>query len=397
MVDFTSPMWKDSLRFVEPNLSGIGGLHLVPTAEHIVADVVVPALQQQDPELQLEVGQDIRELLMQEVLDHLEAIGRPARNICFVEPKYAGSGPDEQEALAQYFHDRYGLKVMHADPAELTLQDGEVYYDGDAVDLAYRDYAVADLIDLEQRGRRCRADAGAVPAEPHHLLDRGRAGPEKLLGSADRPAVHAEVFQRRRAAGVSPAHPLDAHPVGPADAAAGRPDGRPARRTFAREREALVLKPNRSYGGEGVVIGPSLSQAEWEAAIDQALADTERWVVQQLASIPVCDVPGGRAGRHGPRRAVLHGDGLRAEQVRPGDPGAGVAEAGGQRGPARRHVRGDGRPAAGAARRPGRGRRPPEPQSYGSHDEWGNKKAGTPHLPQPHLVRVAWFKIGDLE
>ena len=29
VVDFTSPMWKDSLRFVEPNLSGIGGLHLV--------------------------------------------------------------------------------------------------------------------------------------------------------------------------------------------------------------------------------------------------------------------------------------------------------------------------------------------------------------------------------
>jgi hypothetical protein len=30
VVDFTSPMWKDSLQFVEPNLSGIGGLHMVP-------------------------------------------------------------------------------------------------------------------------------------------------------------------------------------------------------------------------------------------------------------------------------------------------------------------------------------------------------------------------------
>ena len=26
MVDFISPMWKDSLHFVEPNMSGIGGL-----------------------------------------------------------------------------------------------------------------------------------------------------------------------------------------------------------------------------------------------------------------------------------------------------------------------------------------------------------------------------------
>src|SRR6516162_7009771 len=42
MVDFTSPMWKASLRFVEPNLSCIGGLHLVPTADGIVAEVVLP-------------------------------------------------------------------------------------------------------------------------------------------------------------------------------------------------------------------------------------------------------------------------------------------------------------------------------------------------------------------
>src|SRR5205823_2932337 len=33
VVDFTSAMWKDSLRFMEPNLSGVGGLHLVPTAD----------------------------------------------------------------------------------------------------------------------------------------------------------------------------------------------------------------------------------------------------------------------------------------------------------------------------------------------------------------------------
>ncbi len=45
MVDFISPMWKDSLRFVEPNLSGIGGLHLVPTCENIIAEIMVPALQ----------------------------------------------------------------------------------------------------------------------------------------------------------------------------------------------------------------------------------------------------------------------------------------------------------------------------------------------------------------
>src|SRR6516162_4220416 len=152
MVDFISPMWKDSLRFVEPNLSGIGGLHLVPTCERILADVVLPILREHDPQLRLELGKDIRELLMQEVLDHLEAVGRPAQNVCFVEPKYAASGPDEQEALAQYYHDRHGLKLMHADPCELTQRDGEVFYAGDKIDLVYRDYAVSDLLDLQKEG-----------------------------------------------------------------------------------------------------------------------------------------------------------------------------------------------------------------------------------------------------
>src|SRR5262249_16627450 len=56
-----------------------------------------------------------------------------------------------------------------------------------------------------------------------------------------------------------------------------------------REGESLVLKPNTSYGGKGVIIGHGLPQKDWETAIDQALADPERWVVQQLASIPVND------------------------------------------------------------------------------------------------------------
>jgi uncharacterized circularly permuted ATP-grasp superfamily protein len=57
------------------------------------------------------------------------------------------------------------------------------------------------------------------------------------------------------------------------------------------ERETLVLKPNRSCGGEGVVIGPAATQAEWESAIERAVADPARWVVQQLASIPVFEFP----------------------------------------------------------------------------------------------------------
>ena len=290
MVDFISPMWKDSLRFVEPNLSGIGGLHLVPTCERILADVVLPILREHDPQLRLELGKDIRELLMQEVLDHLEAVGRPAQNVCFVEPKYAASGPDEQEALAQYYHDRYGMKLLHADPAELTLRDGEVFYEGVNVDLAYRDYPVADLIELEMQG---------VNVEPMRLLFKQNRIISSIAAELDQKScwevlTDSQLTQKYFSSDerqVFRRHILwtrilsDRHTI--------LPDGQPGEllKYLRQEHESLVLKPNRDFGGHGVVIGHGLPLSEWDSAVEQALRDPERWVVQQLASIPVSEFP----------------------------------------------------------------------------------------------------------
>jgi hypothetical protein len=290
LVDFTSPMWKDSLRFVEPNMSGIGGLHLVPTTEGIVNDIVLPILRKQDPQLNLELCQDIRELLMQEVLDHLEIIRRPARNLCFVEPKYAGSGPDEQEALAQYFHDRHGMKIMHADPAELSLRKNDVYYQDDVVDLVYRDYAVYDLMALERHG---------VDIEPMKTLFKQNRIISSISAELDQKscweiltdsqftqkyfnADERQVFRR---------HILWTRIL--SDRTTQFPDNQFGSLLdyVRREQENLVLKPNRSFGGEGVAIGPSMPKAEWEAVIEKALQDADRWVVQQLAAIPVNEFP----------------------------------------------------------------------------------------------------------
>jgi hypothetical protein len=290
MIDFISPMWKDSLRYVEPNLSGVGGLHLIPTSERIVADLVLPLLQRHDGQLRLEICQDIRDLLMQEVLDHAQALGRKAQNLCFVEPKYAGSGPDEQEALAGYFHERYGIKVMHADPRELSLRGDEVYYSGEVVDFVYRDYAVSDLIDLEREG---------VDVSPMRALFKQNRIISSITAELDQKscweiltdphltqkyftADERQVFRR---------HVLWTRIL------ARRETSLPFGQTgdlveyVRREREGLVLKPNRSYGGEDVFIGHILAQVEWDAAVDRALADKERWVVQRLASIPVSEFP----------------------------------------------------------------------------------------------------------
>jgi hypothetical protein len=261
LIDLASPMWKDSLKFVEPNLSGIGGLHLVPMCESIIADLVVPLLNRIDPSIKLETGSDVRELLMQDMLDHLEAIGRKGQRVCFVEPKYAGSGPDEQEALAGYFHDRFGLKIMHADPAELSLRGDEVYYAGDPVDLAYRDYAVADLVALQKEG---------IDVAPMQALFQQNRIISSIAAELDQkscwevltdPQITQQYFSSDERQ-VFRRHILwtrlvsDRETLLPGGSVGSLLDHLRA------EQDRLVLKPNRSYGGDGVLLGHLMDKSQ---------------------------------------------------------------------------------------------------------------------------------------
>jgi hypothetical protein len=290
VVDFLNPMWKNSLLFVEPNLGGVGGIHLIPTCDGIMADVVLPALQDIDPRLRFDRVHDIRELLMQEIFDHLDVLGRPRRNICFIEPTQSDSGPDEQAALARYFHERYGLKVMHADPGDLTLRGSEVYFGDDPVELGYRDYEVRDLIELKRQG---------VDVEPVKTLFRQNRIVSSITGDLDQkscweiltdPALADDHFRaderlifRRHIPWTRILSDRQTLLLG------GRTGDL---LEFVRhERESLVLKPNRGYGGSGVVLGLGMTQQEWESALDRAVADTERWVVQRLVTIPVSEFP----------------------------------------------------------------------------------------------------------
>jgi hypothetical protein len=232
----------------------------------------------------------MRELLMQEVLDHLEALGRPARHICFVEPKYAGSGPDEQETLARHFHDHYRLKVTHADPRELTLLGEEGCYGGEPIDLVYRDYPVWDLIDLERQG---------VDVRPMRTLFQQNRIISPIAAELDQKScweILTDPRFTRRFFSPDERQVFRRHILWTRIVSARNttfPDGETGDllEYLRQERETLVLKPNRAYGGSGVVIGPLVGQAEWETAIEAALADQERWVAQQLASIPVSVFP----------------------------------------------------------------------------------------------------------
>jgi hypothetical protein len=285
VVDYASAGWLTSIKLMEPNLGGIGGLHMGPTAMRLLADLVVPALLAQDPKLRLQLADDIRELLLQEMMEQLEAGGRRAGQIVLVDPKYAEDGPDEPDALAAYYGEHHGIAVLHADPSELRLRGDDVWYGDHRVDLAYRDASVLDLVEQAKDG----VDVGPMRA----LLRQNRVV-SSITAELDQKSCF-EVFTDPELAGrfltveerqVVRRHVLWTRVV--AERRTTAPTGQQVDLLeYARKaREWLVLKPNRAYGGEGVLVGATTGQGDWEVALQRVLADESRWVVQQAAPIP---------------------------------------------------------------------------------------------------------------
>ena len=285
-----SAQWKSTIQFLEPNLTGVGGLHMLPSAEAIIDRRLGPVLRSWDPSLRLTVGQDIRDLLAGQMIEHLAAIRRPGRRICFIEPRWADTGPEEQALVAEDLRRRFGVEVCHADPSELVLDGDEVLFRGAPVDLAYRDYSVGELRELSRRG---------VDVAPMRVLFAQNRMVSSIAAELEQKSIW-EVFTDPE---------LAARHFTPGERQVFRrhvPWTRLVheRRTlladgstgdlveFVRsERELLVLKPNRSWGGVDVCLGARETQATWERALDRAISEPDTWVVQQMVPVPVHEFP----------------------------------------------------------------------------------------------------------
>jgi carboxypeptidase Taq len=288
--DFTSARWQDSLRFMEPNLSGVGGIHLGPLAETLVMRDVVPTLASYDPLLAIDAPRDQRDLFLQVLLDHARALGCAGRNLVLVEPKYVAEGPDEQSHLVEYYRTRRGIELSHADPRELRLVGDDVYYENVRIDVAYRDYEIRDLLALEQE-HGVRLDAIRALFLQNRMVsaiggDLDHKSTFEVLTTEELAARYFSIAERQ----LFRRHVLWTRIV--SERRTDTPDGPMDLLTYARDyREELVLKPNRGYGGAGVVLGSAESQGEWETLLGQALAvqhdPHKQWVVQAAATLPV--------------------------------------------------------------------------------------------------------------
>ncbi len=60
-----------------------------------------------------------------------------------------------------------------------------------------------------------------------------------------------------------------------------------------KNKDRLIIKPNRAYGGKGVVIGKLVNKKQWDSFLQKAVSRPGEYVVQDLVNIrrevfPVC-------------------------------------------------------------------------------------------------------------
>jgi hypothetical protein len=182
--------------------------------------------------------------------------------------------------LFREFFEAHDHPALVCDPRHLDYDGSRLRHDGQEIDIVYKRLLVNELLDkLDELGQlvRAAADRAVTIVNPFRCKPIHKKAIfavltddelQRLFTDEERAAIAAHIPWTRRVA------------YGPAT----RLGQRIELPGYIREhREQLVLKPNDEYGGKGVFIGSELSQAEWEAALEQALAAS--YVVQDKLTL----------------------------------------------------------------------------------------------------------------
>jgi hypothetical protein len=173
--------------------------------------------------------------------------------------------------MFQSFFETKRIKTVICDPRALEFHGNRLYADGTAIDLVYRRVLMSELL--------------AKHDETHALTDAYLAGAVCVINS-----FRAKLMHKKMSLALL-SDPHYARLYSPAQRAAIRRHVPWTRRVtpelaeeISRHRQKLVLKPNDEYGGKGVILGWTVDQAEWDAAI--SVATTQSYVVQEAVEIP---------------------------------------------------------------------------------------------------------------
>ena len=272
------------LKFIEPNVVGLGGMCYAVDTVQLLAEHILPELVDQPVSLTAQPGDDPRELLFRELLDFSRARGAGQEPTVAIVGSRSGYETDGEDARLIDWLGGRGLDALFADPGELELaDDGAIVADGRRISFIFRTMELSDLVEREEKEGRLDALRTAFERD---LVAPSVGGDLEHkcvfeLFTSEQFAHHFTPGQRR----VFDQHVLWTRLV--ADRRTNAPHGPTVHlpNYIRSHRRDLVLKPNRSYGGSGVLIGKHTDPEEWRQALAKGLSDESDLVVQQLAGL----------------------------------------------------------------------------------------------------------------
>ncbi len=276
---FGTQDWKGGSSFFEVNGVGVGGLWYGPACADLALAEIVPELQKIDRQFRPAASHDSRLLLLGLLTRQRKVIGRTQNAIALVMERASGSNFVEFECLAKQFR-TLGYSTLVTEPTDFYLKEGEVAARGKKIDILYRDTTLSELCALEEKG----CDMAAF----REAFRRGQVV-SSLAGEFDHKSAF-EVF-------TSPAFEKYFTPIEKnifkrfilwtrllREIKTTDPRGRSIDLIpfILRLRPRLVLKPNRLYGGKGIVFGGDMKPAAWKKKIESCLGKPGDWVIQEI-------------------------------------------------------------------------------------------------------------------
>ncbi|MBM3249296.1 MAG: circularly permuted type 2 ATP-grasp protein [Candidatus Omnitrophica bacterium] len=270
------------IMFLETNTVGIGGIHYIPVVSEALSSILKASLEHRIRPCCLGHQADPRLLLAEEIKRHARLINRKSLNVAFIENREFLAGTVELPELTKFFNN-LGIKAILADPRDLKAKGQEIYYRDVRLDIIYRDSELQELIDIEKKGHGMQALKQAfinnqvissIAGElDHKSVFEVFSSPEfySLFNAKERQLLKRHVpwtrLLKERCTADESLRRIDLAPF------------------VEKNKDKLIIKPNRAYGGKGVVIGKLTGKKVWRDYLEKALAKPGTYVVQRLVMI----------------------------------------------------------------------------------------------------------------
>lgn len=271
--------WRESFCFFEVNGVGIGGLWYAGASADLLMRFVVPELKRLDPAFRVRAPKHgMHEILFRTLAIQKKRLGKTRGAIALMMDKAEGTNYVEFERLARFYSNR-GVKTILCGPADLRLKGDDLFVRGQKIDLVYRDTQLSEFCAFEEKGfdlypvRRAfqrsqlvstfegefdHKSAFEVFTDPkfyrYFTVREVRLFKKYILWTRLLREVKSRDLKGRA---------IDLVPYA------------------LKHQGHLVLKPNRSFGGKGIVFGSQMTRRAWEQKVEGILQKGEDWVIQE--------------------------------------------------------------------------------------------------------------------